>query len=141
MGVSWARSAVFVALLAYNFNCLRDMARSSAQAFLAPAGFGAEPEARAPLSAAALAVHTRLHFVADMHASPLMSARSVLVRHGCAPPACCVFQPRSRARAAHPRAGSCQAAMQLAQVQPQPRGASLRQAQHRRRMRPHLRHL
>lgn len=52
--------------------------------------------------------------------------------------ACRVFQPRSRARAAHPRAGSLQAAVQLAQVQPQPRGASLRQALHCRRIRPHL---
>ena len=80
MGVSWARGAVFAALLAYNLNCLRDMARASAQAFLAPAGFGVEPASGAPLSASALAAHTRLRFVADMHASPLMSARNVLVR-------------------------------------------------------------
>ena len=80
MGASWARSAMFVALLAYNLRGLRDMARSSAQAFLAPESFGADPESGAPLSATALAAHTRLRFVADMHASPLMSARNVLVR-------------------------------------------------------------
>ena len=87
MGVSWARGAVFIALLAYNLNCVRDMARASAQAFLAPAGFGVQPESGAPLPASALAAHTRLRFVADMHASPLMSSRNVLVRSGCAPAA------------------------------------------------------
>lgn len=80
MGVSWARGAVFAALLAYNLSCLRGIAQSSAQAFLAPAGFGALPDAGAAVPVSALAAHTRLRFVADMHASPLMSARNVLVR-------------------------------------------------------------
>ena len=71
---------MFVALLAYNLRGLRDMARSAAQAFLTPESFGSQPESGAPLSATALAAHTRLRFVADMHASPLMSARNVLVR-------------------------------------------------------------
>jgi hypothetical protein len=77
---SLLKGAVFAALLAYNAVCVRDMARAAAQAFLAPQGVGAPLRPDAPLPSAALAAHNGLRFVADMHASPMMSARDVLVR-------------------------------------------------------------
>jgi hypothetical protein len=79
-GASLFRGALFVALLAYNVLSLRDIARAAAQAFLAPPGAGAPPAPGAPLPAGALAAHASLRFVADMHASPMMSSRDVLVR-------------------------------------------------------------
>jgi hypothetical protein len=138
--VSLFKGALFAALLAYNALSVRDAARAAAQAFLAPAGAGAPPAPGAPLPADALAAHAALRFVADMHASPMLASRDVLVRGArgaalawwrAAPvrkrtrmrrlPAFTAAADAARCRAA---AGACVAALQLAQVQSQQRGES-----------------
>ncbi len=126
------KGAVFVALLAYNALSLREAVRAAAQAFLVPAGAGAPHPPGVPLPADALAAHSSLRFVADMHASPMMSTRDVLVRRTCAALACVrsrvVPQPgctrtQSQPAVCPPCAGARDATLHAAQVFPEPRGA------------------
>lgn len=104
------RGVLFVALLAHNAAFVRNCGRAALQAFLCPVALGVAPPAPSPASVAA---HKTLQFVAVLHSSALASPLDLLVSL----PACCA------ALALTGCAESSPAALQLAQVQSQPRGA------------------